>query len=86
VIRIFLSRVLRVADLLSGFCISSGEQDSLKRGSMAMKSIIRFLIVSGLLIWIYLDGERTNFDWVLIIIIIVEILLELRRLLRQEKD
>jgi len=51
-----------------------------------MKSIIRFLIGSGLLIWIYFDGERTNFDWVLIIIILVAILLELRRLIKHEKD
>ena len=85
-IRLSLSRVLRVADLLSGFCISSGGQDFLKKGSMVMKSIIRFLIGSVLLIWIYTSGPRTNIDWVLIIIIVVAILLELRRLLRHEKD
>lgn len=53
---------------------------------MVMKSIIRFLIGSGLLIWIYLDGERTNFDWFLIVIIVVAILLEFRRLIKHEKD
>ena len=53
---------------------------------MIMKSIIRFLIGSILLIWIYTSGPRTNIDWVLIIIIAVAMLLELRRLLRHEKD
>ena len=51
-----------------------------------MKSIIRFLIGSVLLIWIYTSGVRTNFDWALIIIIVVAILLEIRRLLKHEKD
>ena len=53
---------------------------------MVMKSIIRFLIGSVLLIWIFISGVRTSIDWVLIIIIVVAILLELRRLLRHEKD
>ncbi|HDK28083.1 MAG TPA: hypothetical protein ENG48_13475 [Candidatus Atribacteria bacterium] len=59
----------------------------LKKGkSMVMKSIIRFLIGSILLIWIYTSGVRTSIDWVLIIIIAMAMLLELRRLLRHEKD
>jgi len=53
---------------------------------MIMKSIIRFLIGSILLIWIYTSGPRTNIDWVLIIIIIMAIFLEFIRLLRREKD
>lgn len=51
-----------------------------------MKSIIRFLIGSGLLIWIYASGVRTSIDWVLIIIIVVAMFLEFIRLLKHEKD
>ena len=59
----------------------------IKKGeSMVMKSIIRFLIGSILLIWIYTSGVRTSIDWVLIIIIVVAMFLEFRRLLRHEKD
>ena len=53
---------------------------------MVMKSIIRFLIGSVLLIWIFISGVRTSIDWVLIIIIVVAMFLEFIRLLRHEKD
>ena len=53
---------------------------------MELKSILRFLVGSILLIWIYTSGSRTNFDWILIVIIVVAMLLELIRLLRHEED